>query len=68
MKATDIQRVSEIDTDIQALMSQLSELYQERSSLFGSSENPKKPAHARKRTSNLDDIDLSHIDLTVFDQ
>ncbi len=71
MKVLDFQKVQEIDSHIQDLLSELSTLYRERNEIFSGADKETKAKKnrriAQQSTTTLDNLDFSTFDLSLKD-
>jgi|GEM_PF-552435 hypothetical protein len=71
MKVLDFQKVQEIDSHIQDLLSELSTLYRERNEIFSGADKETKAKKnrriAQQSTTTLENLDFSTFDLSLKD-
>lgn len=71
MKVLDFQKVQEIDSHIQDLLSELSTLYRERNEIFSGADKEAKANKnrriAKQSTTTLENLDFSTFDLSLKD-
>ena len=71
MKVLDFQKVQEIDSHIQDLLSELSTLYRERNEIFSGADKETKAKKnrrsAQQSTNTLENLDFSTFDLSLKD-
>lgn len=71
MKVLDFQKVQEIDSHIQDLLSELSTLYRERNEIFSGADKETKAKKnrriAKQSTTTLENLDFSTFDLSLKD-
>ena len=71
MKVLDFQKVQEIDSHIQDLLSELSTLYRERNEIFSGADKETKAKEnrsiAQQSTNTLENLDFSTFDLSLKD-
>ena len=71
MKVLDFQKVQEIDSHIQDLLSELSTLYRERNEIFSGADKETKAKEnrriAKQSTTTLENLDFSTFDLSLKD-
>lgn len=71
MKVLDFQKVQEIDSHIQDLLSELSTLYRERNEIFAGADKETKANKNRRitqqSTTTLENLDFSTFDLSLKD-
>ena len=71
MKVLDFQKVQEIDSHIQDLLSELSTLYRERNEIFSGTDKETKAKKnrriAKQSTNTLENLDFSTFDLSLKD-
>lgn len=71
MKVLDFQKVQEIDSHIQDLLSELSTLYRERNEIFSGADKGTKANKnrriAKQPTTTLENLDFSTFDLSLKD-
>ena len=71
MKVLDFQKVQEIDSHIQDLLSELRTLYRERHEIFSGADKETKAKEnrriAKQSTNTLENLDFSTFDLSLKD-